>query len=172
MADVFNRRKRSEVMAAIRAKNTKPEVVIRRLLHVMGFRFRIHSASLPGKPDVVIPRIRTIIQVKGCFWHGHRCLKGRVPAANRSYWVPKIAGNILRDRKNNRKLRALGWDVHTIWECDIRKSTAVDLLRKLRGLTKIPLPHGVSESQLRQIDIALSALRNRRRASRRSSARR
>lgn len=171
MADVFSRKKRSEVMAAIRAKNTKPEVVVRRLLHMMGYRFRIHAASLPGKPDIVIPRIRTVFQVKGCFWHGHKCLKGRLPTANRSYWVPKIAGNIERDRRNNRKLRALGWQVNTVWECNIRKSTAVDLLRKLQSLTEAPLPHSLSESQLRGIDQALSATRNRRRTSPRSSPR-
>jgi DNA mismatch endonuclease, patch repair protein len=169
MTDVFTRRKRSEVMAAIRAKNTKPEVVVRRLLHMMGYRFRIHLASLPGKPDIVIPKIRTIVQVKGCFWHGHRCLKGRQPGANRSYWIPKIAGNVQRDRKNDRKLRALGWQVTTVWECEVRKSTATELHRKLAVLMETPSPRSLTESQLRGLNKALAATRNRRASSRHSS---
>lgn len=163
MTDVFTRSKRSTVMAAIRAKNTRPEVVVRRVLHMMGYRFRLHAAALPGKPDIVIPRIRTIFQVRGCFWHGHRCLKGRVPVANREYWGPKIAGNKQRDRRNDRKLRALGWQVNTIWECDIRQSTATDLLDRLKTVTNASKRLTVRAAQIREVDAALSAIRNRRR---------
>jgi DNA mismatch endonuclease (patch repair protein) len=114
-------------MAAIRAKNTKPELAVRRALHAMGFRFRLHVADLPGRPDIVLPRLGSIVQVKGCFWHGHRCLKGRVPEGNRAYWIQKINGNKTRDKQNERRLRKMGWSVITIWECRVRRTTEDEL---------------------------------------------
>lgn len=132
MADVFTRAKRSEVMAAIRAKDTKPEIAVRRALHAMGCRFRLHAAELPGRPDIVLKKLGLIVQVKGCFWHGHRCLKGRVPRLHRRYWLEKIAGNKERDARNERKLRAMGWSVTTIWECRVRRSSPEEL-RELAG---------------------------------------
>jgi DNA mismatch endonuclease (patch repair protein) len=123
VADVFTRAKRSEVMAAIRAKDTKPELAVRRVLHALGLRFRLHVASLPGRPDIVLPKLRAVVQVKGCFWHGHHCLRGRVPGTNRSYWLVKLAGNQARDKRNERRLRALGWSVRTVWECRVRRSS-------------------------------------------------
>jgi DNA mismatch endonuclease, patch repair protein len=123
MADIFSPAKRSEVMARIRAKDTKPEWAVRRAIHTMGFRFRLHDHRLPGRPDIVLPRRRLIVQVKGCFWHGHSCLKGRVPGTNRHYWLPKIERNRARDVRNDRKLRAMGWRVRTVWECRIRRWT-------------------------------------------------
>lgn len=131
MADVFTREKRSEVMAAIRAKDTKPEIAVRRALHAMGYRFRLHAAALPGRPDIVMKRLGLIVQVKGCFWHGHRCLKGRVPGLHRRYWLEKIAGNKARDARNERKLRATGWSVKTIWECRVRRSSPEELRASL-----------------------------------------
>lgn len=119
-------------MAAIRAKDTKPEIAVRRALHAMGYRFRVHSAALPGRPDIVLKRLSLIVQVKGCFWHGHRCLKGRVPGLHRRYWLEKIAGNKERDARNERKLRAMGWSVKTIWECRVRRSSPEEL-RELAG---------------------------------------
>ena len=132
--DVFSRKKRSEVMARIRAKNTKPELAVRGVLHSLGFRFRLHVGGLPGRPDIVMPKRRTVIQVKGCFWHGHACLKGRVPEGNRSYWLQKIRGNRLRDQRNARRLRRMGWLVATLWECDIRRWKREQLEAKLRKL--------------------------------------
>lgn len=132
VADVFTPEKRSEVMAAIRAKDTKPEMAVRRALHAMGCRFRLHVARLPGRPDIVIKKLRTVVQVKGCFWHGHRCLKGRVPDGNRRYWRAKITANKARDRRNERRLRALGWRVRTVWECLIRRSSQETLTALLR----------------------------------------
>ncbi len=132
MPDVFSAAKRSEVMARIRAKNTKPELAVRRALHALGYRFRLHDHSLPGRPDIVMRKHATIVQVQGCFWHGHRCLKGRMPADNRAYWAPKLAGNKARDRRNARRLRALGWRVVTIWECDVRRWTPEQLPGQLR----------------------------------------
>lgn len=169
MSDVFSRKKRSQVMAAIRAKNTKPEMIVRRILHAMGYRFRLHVCSLPGRPDIVIPSIRTIVQVKGCFWHGHHCLKGRIPVANRGYWKLKIRGNRLRDERNERRLRLLGWHVRTIWECAIRRSTAPDLLERMQHITRrrsraVDRPLTLTKSAMEAIDAGLVFLRNRRQA--------
>ena len=133
MADVFTRKKRSEVMAGIRAKDTKPEIAVRRALHAMGYRFRLHSGALPGRPDIVLKKLGLIVQVKGCFWHGHQCLKGRIPGLHRSYWLEKIAGNKARDARTERKLRAMGWSVTTIWECHVRRSSPGELREALKG---------------------------------------
>ena len=117
MTDVFSSEKRSEVMRAIRAKNTKPELVLRRALHRLGFRFRLHDSTLAGKPDIVLPKYRTLIQVRGCFWHGHTCSDGHIPKSRLDYWSPKIGNNKLRDRKNDSRNRRLGWSVLVVWEC-------------------------------------------------------
>jgi DNA mismatch endonuclease (patch repair protein) len=118
--DVFTKQKRSEVMARIRAKNTKPEIAVRKLLHRMGYRFRVHNKNLPGKPDVCLAKHNTIILVHGCFWHNHkRCNNGKIPKSNMGYWLPKIRGNVERDKKHRRALRRLGWKVITIWECEL-----------------------------------------------------
>lgn len=167
MADVFSRKKRSTVMAAIRSRNTSPELVVRRLISAMGIPFRSHVASLPGRPDIVLPKSQTVLQVKGCFWHGHFCLKGRVPVQNRSYWLNKISGNVKRDRRNEKRLRSLGWSVKTIWECRIRKSSALDLasgVRRLMGITKSTRNTSqLSARQLARVDGTLSELRSRKR---------
>lgn len=109
-------------MSKIRAKDTKPEKIIRSLLHRMGFRFRLHNKNLPGKPDICLPKHRTIIFVHGCFWHKHKaCRDGRLPKSNLGYWGPKIEGNVKRDKKNKRALKYMGWRIITIWECQIKK---------------------------------------------------
>ncbi|MGD0546712.1 MAG: very short patch repair endonuclease [Terracidiphilus sp.] len=110
---------RSAMMSRIRSKDTKPELLVRKSLHSLGFRFRLHVRGLPGHPDIVLPKYRTIIQVKGCFWHGHTCRDGRLPNSNRGYWVPKLLRNKQRDTSNDRKLRRMGWSVHNLWECRI-----------------------------------------------------
>lgn len=112
---------RSKQMSLIRSKDTKPEMLVRRTLHRLGFRFRLHVRSLPGCPDIVMPKYGKIIEVKGCFWHGHTCRGGRLPKSNRAYWIPKLLQNCQRDRSNERKLRLLGWSVHSVWECRLRK---------------------------------------------------
>jgi len=114
---------RSAIMSRIRAKDTKPEIMVRRMLHGLGYRFRLHVRELPGCPDIVLPKHRTIIQVKGCFWHGHNCLNGRTPGTNRDYWIPKLRRNRERDRRNERALRRLGWSVRSIWECKLEASS-------------------------------------------------
>jgi DNA mismatch endonuclease (patch repair protein) len=107
------------MMSRIRSKDTKPEILVRKALHRLGFRFRLHVRVLPGRPDIVLPKYRVIIQVKGCFWHGHTCRDGRLPKSNRGYWVPKLLRNKQRDISNDRKLRCMGWSVRNLWECRI-----------------------------------------------------
>jgi DNA mismatch endonuclease (patch repair protein) len=118
---------RSEQMSRIRSKDTKPEMAVRRALHRLGFRFRLHVRKLPGCPDIVMTKHRTIIQVKGCFWHGHTCRGGRLPKSNRAYWIPKLLQNRKRDGSNERKLRRLGWSVHSVWECRLRRCGQIGL---------------------------------------------
>jgi len=127
---------RSANMAKIRSKDTKPEMLVRRALHRLGFRFRLHVKDLPGNPDLVLPKHRTIIEVKGCFWHGHNCTDGRTPKSNKAYWLPKLARNKARDRSNARKLRRLGWSVHGLWECRICTLNDRDLDDLLLGILK------------------------------------
>jgi DNA mismatch endonuclease, patch repair protein len=138
MADVFSRAKRSEVMARIRSKNTKPEVTVRKYLHAKGFRYRLHDKKLPGNPDIILKRCKTIIFVNGCFWHGHQdssCKISRVPKSNTEFWIKKIARNKERDVKSKSALAYLGWNVITIWECELRskkiESTLVTLVNNL-----------------------------------------
>jgi DNA mismatch endonuclease (patch repair protein) len=111
--------RRSANMSRIRSKDTKPEMLVRKALHRLGLRFRLHVRGLPGCPDIVLPKYRTVLQVKGCFWHGHTCPDGRLPKSNRDYWVPKLLKNRKRDIANDRKLRRLGWSVRNLWECRV-----------------------------------------------------
>lgn len=113
-------------MSRIRAKDTKPEMVVRSLVHRAGYRFRLHRRDLPGKPDLVFPRLRKAIFVHGCFWHQHpRCIDGRMPRSNPAYWVEKLAGNRRRDRAHCRALTKKGWDVLVIWDCETRDAAHV-----------------------------------------------
>ena len=105
---------RSMMMSRIRSKDTKPEMLVRKALHRLGFRFRLHVRDLPGRPDIVLPKYGVVIQVKGCFWHGHTCRDGRLPKSNRGYWVPKLLGNKERDIYNERKFRRMGWSVRIL----------------------------------------------------------
>lgn len=107
-------------MSRIRSRDTTPELVVRSMLHRMGYRFRLHRKDLPGKPDVVLPRHRKVVLIHGCFWHGHGCKLGPVPKSNQDYWFPKIAGNRARDARNALALAELGWEALELWECEIR----------------------------------------------------
>lgn len=107
-------------MAQVKSADTAPEIAVRRLVHRLGYRFRLHRRDLPGTPDLVLSRHRTVIFVHGCFWHQHRCRRGdRRPRANRAYWEAKLDRNVQRDARNRRRLRRLGWRVLTVWECQI-----------------------------------------------------
>lgn len=114
-------------MRQVRGRDTKPELLVRRWLHGAGFRFRLHRADLPGKPDIVLPRHGAVIFVHGCFWHGHKgCPRSALPTSNRPYWETKIGRNIERDRRNQRRLRRLGWRVMTVWECQLKDALFLD----------------------------------------------
>lgn len=118
MADVFSRDKRSWIMRRVRGKDTAPEKLVRSWLHARGYRFSLHRADLPGKPDIVLSSRRTVIFVHGCFWHGHKgCKHSVLPTSNREYWERKISTNAVRDKKHSRALRRSGWHVLTMWEC-------------------------------------------------------
>lgn len=108
------------MMSGIGGKNTKPELVIRKGLHALGFRFRLHDRKLPGKPDLVFPRYKSVIRVNGCFWHGHSCHLFKWPSTRREFWHEKITGTIERDRRNQSQLETNGWRVLTIWECALK----------------------------------------------------
>jgi|TARA_R100001369_G_scaffold80710_1_gene111258 DNA mismatch endonuclease (patch repair protein) len=120
VADVFDIKTRSKNMSRIRAKDTKPELIIRRLVHKRGFRYRIHRKDLPGKPDIVLPKHNLVIFVNGCFWHGHKCHLFHWPKSKSDFWEEKIRINIQRDLKNIKILRNMGWRVMIIWECSIK----------------------------------------------------
>ncbi len=128
MADVFTPQKRSEVMSRIHGRDTKPELALRSMLHRLGYRFTVNgpkNRSLPGRPDLVLPKYRTVIFVHGCFWHGHQaCPAFRLPKSRRDWWTAKITGNQARDLRNEAALRALGWHVVTIWECALKTEAA------------------------------------------------
>ena len=115
-------------MSRIRKTDTTPELVVRRLAHALGYRFRLHRRDLPGTPDVVFPRLRKVILVHGCFWHQHDCPLGRKrPRSNRGYWIPKLERNVIRDDDNETRLRLMGWRTLVVWECEI---VDVDALRE------------------------------------------
>ena len=130
MADRISKKKRSYVMSRIRSKDTKPEILVRRYLHGLGYRFRLHDNKLPGKPDIVLKKHMTVIQVNGCFWHMHGCKFSNLPKSNKKYWIPKLKKNRERDRINTRKLKKLGWKVVSLYECKV-KNNYDKLLKKI-----------------------------------------
>lgn len=127
-------------MSRIKSQDTKPELLVRKFLHKNGFRYRLHVKDLPGKPDIVLPKYKTLIFVHGCFWHGHQnCKFFKPPKSNQDYWIEKINKNINRDKKHKRVLKQDKWKVITIWECDLKKEKEVlilnTLLKKVAGNT-------------------------------------
>jgi len=127
MADIVDAITRSRMMSQIRSKNTNPEIAIRKALFSLGFRYRIHSKSLPGHPDIVLPKYRAVIFVHGCFWHGHSCPAFKWPKSNKAFWKRKIKRNIQVDANSITELRRQGWRVLTIWECAIRGKQAIGI---------------------------------------------
>jgi DNA mismatch endonuclease (patch repair protein) len=123
MVDTLSREHRSWNMSRIRGKDTKPEVALRSLLHRAGYRFRLHDRKLSGRPDIVLPRYRTVVFVNGCFWHRHLgCRYCYTPSSRTEFWQAKFAGTVERDARNIAALRASGWNVITVWECELQKS--------------------------------------------------
>ncbi len=138
MADVFAPEKRAEVMSRIRGRDTGPELALRSMLHRLGYRFTVNgpkNKSLPGKPDIVLPKYRTVIFVHGCFWHGHEhCPAFRIPGSRTEWWTAKISGNRARDVRNEKALLVMGWHVVTIWECALKTASAREwLTRRIPG---------------------------------------
>ena len=113
-------------MSAVKGKDTKPEILVRRWLHAAGYRFRLHVKELPGKPDIVLPKYKTVIFVNGCFWHQHRgCPHAKLPETNKGFWEEKLRKNAERDERNYQALRDLGWNVRIIWECEVKNILSV-----------------------------------------------
>jgi DNA mismatch endonuclease (patch repair protein) len=138
MAVEHSKERRGFDMTCIKGKDTKPEILVRKFLHANGFRYKLHDKSLEGKPDIVLPKYNTVIFVHGCFWHGHKgCKLSRIPKSNQQYWIPKITGNIQRNKKQIRNLKKEGWHVLVIWECTLRTrkvdSTLQSLLKTLQN---------------------------------------
>lgn len=125
---------RSEIMRAVRSKDTTPEMIVRRLVHGMGYRYSLHRKDLPGNPDLVLSSRRKVVLVNGCFWHGHDCVRGaRQPKANSDYWRIKIARNVDRDGRTLQALQSAGWHVLTVWECETPKGKRDPLEKKLKS---------------------------------------
>lgn len=136
--DTISPEQRSLLMGRIRSKNTRPERVVRSMLHRMGFRFRLHRRDLPGRPDVVLPKHRKVVLIQGCFWHGHTCTLASRPKSNRTYWSEKIATNRARDQRNLAELKRQGWLVLELWECDIRADRRIaERLRRFMAKSRV-----------------------------------
>ncbi|WP_179414546.1 very short patch repair endonuclease [Mucilaginibacter sp. E4BP6] len=130
--DIWSVEKRSEVMALVTSKNTKPEIRLRKALFSLGYRYRLHNKKLPGKPDIVLPKYRTVIFMHGCFWHRHsNCRAATSPKSNINYWESKFENNIRRDAAHQHALEALGWRVIVVWECELRK----DISKAIASIT-------------------------------------
>jgi len=131
MADVFSKKKRSEIMSLIKSTNTKPELYVRKLIHSMGYRYRLHDGKLPGKPDLVFKKYKKVIFINGCFWHGHRkCKRSYLPDSNKDFWKNKISKNKKRDMRNYKLLNKLGWEYLIIWQCEVKKDDLKSIINK------------------------------------------
>jgi DNA mismatch endonuclease Vsr len=133
MADVFDASKRSEIMSHVKSKNTSPEIELRKILFRNGYRYRLNRKDLPGKPDIVLPKYKTVIFVNGCLWHGHDCKRGHLPQSNVDYWKRKIQTNKDRDQREYIALRSLGWRVLVVWQCELKKHDQEYLLFKIKS---------------------------------------
>ena len=146
--DIWDKNKRSECMSKIRSKDTKPELTLRKALFARGFRYRVNDKKLPGKPDIVLPKYKTVIFLHGCFWHRHEhCKYACTPKTNTEFWVDKIASNSERDKINTEKLTALGWNVLTVWECEIRhkyKRNLTPLIDRVEAEILAHIPQKIS----------------------------
>lgn len=120
MIDRVSPETRSAIMRSVGTKNTGPELCVRKLLHKLGYRYRLHRHDLPGRPDIVFPGRRKVVFVHGCFWHGHKCSHGRLPRSRTEYWEPKIESNRHRDKECMRRLRASGWSTLVVWQCELK----------------------------------------------------
>ena len=134
MADNLTKAQRSKLMSRVSQKNTKPEMIVRKYLFSQGFRYRLNVKSLPGSPDIVLPKYKTIIFVHGCYWHGHSCRAGKLPSSNQTYWEKKIADNKERDGRKEQQLKKLGWRVLKVWGCELKT-----IEKREKVLKKLPI---------------------------------
>lgn len=138
MPDIYTRDKRSDIMSKISGKETKPEILVRKYLFSQGFRYGKNVKDLPGRPDIVLPKYKTLIFVHGCFWHGHKnCKAAKLPETRKQFWKKKISGNMNRDKKNIKELKQSGWNVITVWQCQIKskarqKKTLTNIVNKIQ----------------------------------------
>jgi DNA mismatch endonuclease (patch repair protein) len=138
MADIFPPEKRSEIMRKIKPRGSKQEIFIRKLVHSMGYRYRLHKKDLPGTPDLVFPKYKKVIFVHGCFWHGHEgCKRSALPTTNVEFWKKKISGNVKRDKSNYQRLEQLGWKYMTVWQCEIKESQKEKLKRTISNFLEM-----------------------------------
>ena len=147
MADNHSKEIRSMNMSHIRSKNTKPEELVRKNLFANGFRYRKNVKALPGCPDIVLPKYKTVIFVNGCFWHKHDCPRFVWPSSNQEYWIPKIQANVDRDRRNYSLLRDEGWRVILVWECELKRAVAENRLIDLVNEIKEGNSNGTDQSE-------------------------
>lgn len=136
MSDIYSKSKRSDIMSRISGKETKPEILVRKYLFSEGFRYRKNVKELPGKPDIVLLKYKTVIFIHGCFWHGHSCKKGTLPESNIEFWKEKIGKNVERDNRNILELKEKGWNVIVIWQCEI-KNVELQTIRLKKILQEI-----------------------------------
>lgn len=134
--DIVDQATRSRMMSGIRNKNTRPELAIRKALHGRGYRYRLHVAALPGKPDIVLPKFRAAIFVHGCFWHGHKCHLFKIPGTRAEFWLKKFETNRLNDAKAVAELESLGWRIAVVWECAIRGKENQELTQLIDALAE------------------------------------
>lgn len=139
MADVFSKEKRSQIMACVRSQDTKPEIIVRKALFGLGFRFRLHRKDLPGTPDIILPKYKAVIFVHGCFWHGHEgCKRADLPTTRQEYWRDKITRNKSRDKTSQSNLEAAGWKALIVYECELTVKKRVDTINNLVSQLKSP----------------------------------
>ncbi|MFW2545571.1 very short patch repair endonuclease [Primorskyibacter sp. 2E107] len=156
MTDVVDKTTRSRMMAGIRATNTKPEMLVRRALHARGFRFRIHDKRLPGRPDVVLPKWKTAIQVHGCFWHRHSgCAKATNPSSNASFWAKKFQANVERDAVAVEGLMEKGWRILVVWECSLDKVRMEEAIDIIEDFIRLGPNHSVRFAEVGWPDFAI-----------------
>ncbi|HAT9038858.1 very short patch repair endonuclease [Legionella pneumophila] len=129
--DTVDRKTRTKIMRSVPQKNTKPEIKLRKALHKLGFRYRLHDKNLPGTPDLVFPRYKAVVFVHGCFWHRHNCKQTTTPATHKEFWLTKFKINVARDRKNNQMLEDAGWRVMSVWECELKQTENIKLIKKV-----------------------------------------
>jgi len=144
LADIVDSKTRSRMMAGIRSRDTRPEIMVRKSLHAKGFRFRLNTPDLPGRPDLVLPRYRVVVFVHGCFWHGHQCRLFHWPKSNPKFWRKKISGNMKRDAANLQNLVREGWSVLTVWECALRNRSEAGIQASLDRAA-----HWIGKSRIR-----------------------